>query len=97
MLERLQKIKKILREQILQNVENLNNKQLTNIISKGIDAPEFRNLLVKTRKNDERIQSYKGKTLSSKYIAEAIIEGYNWNKVHNVLTKREEVLISKKL
>ncbi len=84
-------------EQILQNVENLNNKQLTNIISKGIDAPEFRNLLVKTRKNDERIQSYKGKTLSSKYIAEAIIEGYNWNKVHNVLTKREEVLISKKL
>ncbi len=83
--------------QILQSIEYLNDEQLSNIISKGVDAQEISNLLIKTRENDERIQSFKSKSLNSKYIAEAIVEGYNWRKDGNSLTIKEKELLAKKL
>ena len=41
--------------QILRNIENLNDEQLINVISKGVDSQEISSLLIKTRENDERI------------------------------------------
>ena len=79
--------------QILESVENLKDEQLNSIISQGVNAQEIRGLLIKTRENDERIQTKKSKTIGSKYIAEAIIEGYNWKKDGNTLTKAEKVLL----
>ena len=79
--------------QILESVENLKDEQLNSIISQGVNAQEIRGLLIKTRENDERIQTKKSKTIGSKYIAEAIIEGYNWKKDGNSLTKREKELM----
>ena len=83
--------------QILQSIENLSDEQLSNIISKGVDAQEISNLLIKTRENDERIQSNESKRLSSRYIAEAIVEGYNWKKDSNSLTKQEQILLANTL
>ena len=81
-------------EQILQNVESLSDEQLVNIIEQGVNAQEVSKLLIQTRENDERIQVYnKDKGLGSKYIAEAIVEGYNWKKDGNTLTKKEKELI----
>jgi len=83
--------------QILQSIENLSDEQLSNIILKGVDAQEISSLLTKTRENDERIQSFKSKSLDSKYIAEAIVEGYSWRKDGNSLTIKEEELLANKL
>ncbi len=83
--------------QILQNIENLSDEQLSNIISKGVDAQEISSLLIKTRENNERIQSFKSKSLDSQYIAEAIVEGYNWRKDGNSLTIKEKELLANKL
>ncbi len=79
--------------QILKSVENLTDEQIVSIISRGIDAPEFSELLIKTRKDSERIQIRKSNTVSSKYIAESIVEGYNWKKDGNSLTKKEKELL----
>ena len=79
--------------QILENVEKLTDEQLNSIISQGVSAQEIRGLLIKTRENNERIQAKRSKTIGSKYIAEAIIEGYNWKKDGNALTKDEKVLL----
>jgi len=79
---------------ILEKVNNLNNEQLASIILNGINAPEIKDILIKTRESEERIQSYKSKTLSSKYIAEAMVEGYNWKKEGNALTKKEKNLLA---
>ena len=83
--------------QILQSVEILGDEQLSNIISKGVDAQEISSLLIKTREDDERIQTNKNKRLGSRYISEAIVEGYNWKKEGNALTKREKDLIASTL
>lgn len=83
--------------QILQSIENLSDEQLSNIISKGVDAQEISSLLIKTRENDERIQANKSKRLGSKYIVEAIVEGYNWRKEGNSLTKKEKELLANRL
>ena len=45
--------------QILQSVEILSDEQLSNIISKGVDAQEICSLLIKTREDDERIENAK--------------------------------------
>ena len=82
---------------ILKSVESLTDEQLSNIISKGIDAPEINDLLIKTREDNERIDSFKTKTLESKYMSEAIVEGYNWKQTGNSLTKQEKVLVANKL
>ena len=79
--------------EILKNVETLTDEQLKSIISQGVNAQEISGLLIKTRENDERIQANKSKKLGSKYIAEAIIEGYNWKKDGNSLTKKEKELM----
>lgn len=86
-----------LSKQILQNVQNLSNNQLVDIISKGVDAPEITDLLVKTRKNDERIQVSKSKTSKAKYVSEAVVEGYNWKETGNSLTKQEKILVANTL
>lgn len=86
-----------LSKQVLQNVQKLSEEQLASIISKGIDAPEIKDLLIKTRENDERIQSNKSKTIGSKYISEAIVEGYNWRQTGNSLTKIEKILVANTL
>ena len=83
--------------QILQGIENLSDEQLSNIILKGVDAQEISSLLTKTRENDERIQAHKSKRLGSKYIVEAIVEGYNWRKEGNSLTKKEKELLANRL
>ena len=82
---------------ILQSVENLGDEQLSNIISKGVDAQEISSLLIRTRENAERIQAYKSKSVSSKYIAEAIVEGYNWKNEGNTLTSNEKVIMTNRL
>ena len=82
---------------ILRNIENLKDEQLISIIYKGLNAPEISDLLIKTRENDERIQSTESKRLGSKYIAEAIVEGYNWKRDGNVLTRNEKELLANKL
>ena len=84
-------------EQILQNVESLSDEQLVNIIEQGINAQGINDLLIKTRENDERIQATRSKTLGSKYIAEAIVEGYNWKQTGNSLTKQEKTLVANTL
>ncbi len=83
--------------QILQNVESLSDEQLINIISRGIDAQEIKDLLIKTRENDERIQTTNSKRLGSRYISEAIVEGYNWKQTGNSLTKQEKILVANTL
>lgn len=80
-------------EQILQNIEKLTNEQLIDIISQGVNAQEINNLIIKTREKDERIQAHKSKRLGSKYIAEAIVEGYNWKQDGNTLTESEKALM----
>lgn len=80
-------------EQILQNIEKLTNEQLIDIISQGVNAQEINNLIIKTREKDERIQAHKSKRLGSKYIAEAIVEGYNWKQDGNTLTESEKILM----
>ena len=82
---------------ILENVENLTDEQLKNIISQGINAQEISNLLIKTREKDERIETTKSKTKNAKYVAEAIVEGYNWKKDSNSLTKKEKELLTRAL
>ena len=83
--------------QILQSIENLSDEQLSNIILKGVDAQEISSLLIKTRENDERIQSTKSKRIELKYISEAIVEGYNWKKDGNSLTRKEKTLLANAL
>ena len=83
--------------QILRNIENLNDEQLINVISKGVDSQEISSLLIKTRENDERIQVSKRKSIDTKYIVEAIVEGYNWRKDGNSLTINEKVLLAQRL
>lgn len=83
--------------QILQSIENLNDEQLSNIILNGVAAQEISSLLIKTREDDERIQSNENKTLGSRYIAEAIVEGYNWKREGNSLTKQEKILLANTL
>ena len=83
--------------QILESVENLTDEQLKNIISQGINAQEISGLLIKTRENDERIETTKSKKKSAKYIAEAIVEGYNWKKDGNSLTKNKKELLANAL
>ena len=82
---------------IIESVENLTDEQLEDIISQGIDAQEISSLLIKTRDKDERIQAKKSKKLGSKYIAEAIVEGYNWKKDGNSLTIKEKELLANAL
>ena len=83
--------------QILESVEDLTDEQLKSIISQGVNAQEISRLLIKTRENDKRIETTKAKKRSAKYIAEAIVEGYNWKKDKNSLTKKEKELLSKAL
>lgn len=83
--------------QILESVEALTDEQLKSIISQGVNAQEISRLLIKTRENDKRIETTKAKKRSAKYIAEAIVEGYNWKKDKNSLTKKEKELLSKAL
>ena len=82
---------------ILESVENLTDEQLKNIISQGINAQEISNLLIQTREEDQRIKSTKTKKKNEKYVAEAIVEGYNWKKDSNSLTIKEKELLSKAL
>ncbi len=84
-------------EQILQNVESLSDEQLVNIIEQGVNAQEISDLLIKTRQNDERIQINRRKRLESKYITEAIVEGYNWKQTGNSLTKQEKIMVANTL
>ena len=84
-------------EQILQNVESLSNEHLVNIIEQGVNAQEIGDLLIKTRQVDERIQTNKSKRLGAKYIAEAIVEGYNWRQNGISLTKQEKTLVANTL
>ncbi len=83
--------------QILQSIENLSDEQLGNVISKGVDSQEISRLLIKTREKDERIQVSKRKSIDTKYIVEAIVEGYNWRKDGNSLTINEKVLLAQRL
>ena len=82
---------------ILASVENLTDEQLNSIISQGISAQEISNLLIKTRERDKRIESTKSKRKRAKYIAEAIVEGYNWKKDSNSLNKKEKELLTRTL
>lgn len=75
----------------------MNDEQLINVISKGVDSQEISSLLIKTRENDERIQVSKRKSIDTKYIVEAIVEGYNWRKDGNSLTINEKVLLAQRL
>ena len=70
---------------------------MINVISKGVDSQEISSLLIKTRENDERIQVSKRKSIDTKYIVEAIVEGYNWRKDGNSLTINEKVLLAQRL
>ena len=83
--------------QILERVENLTDEQLNSIISQGVSSQEISSLLIKTRENDKRIETTKAKKRSAKYIAEAIVEGYNWKKDSNSLTKKEKELLANAL
>lgn len=83
--------------QILSSVEKLPLEQLLDIIENGANSQEIQNILVKTRESNQRIQSFKSKSLDSKYIAEAIVEGYNWRKDGNTLTIKEKELLAQRL
>ena len=83
--------------QILEKVESLSDEELRNIIVQGIDAKEFPKLLVKTRDKEDRIELSKNKGKNSRYIAEAIVEGYNWKKDSNSLTIKEKELLANAL
>ena len=81
--------------QILRNIENLNDEQLINVISKGVNSQEISSLLIKTRENDERIQVSKRKSIDTKYIVEAIVEGYNWRKDGKEISQKEKAVLIK--
>lgn len=83
--------------QIIERVEKLGDEQLKSIISQGINAQEISSLLIKTRENSKRIESTKTKKKSAKYIAEAIVEGYNWKEDGNSLTKKQKELLANAL
>lgn len=83
--------------QILDGVKGLADEQLKNIVSMGIQARELIELLAEIRNKSDRIDYYRSKGKKSAYIAEAIVEGYDWKKEGNSLDNREKLLLVNKL
>ena len=83
--------------QILDGVKGLADEQLKNIVSRGIQARELIELLAEIRNKSDRIDYYRSKGKKSAYIAEAIVEGYDWKKEGNSLDNREKLLLVNKL
>ena len=81
---------------LLENVSSLNIEQLLEIYNKGIDTKGIERLLVQTKDKEQRIQFQKGKDNNTKYIVEAIIEGYDWRKTRK-LTKDEKNKLAQRI
>ena len=83
--------------QIFTKTESLTNEQLSNIILQGIDSKEIQDILIITREKNKRIQQSRKKSNETKYIAEALVEGYNLKKVRGALTLKEKERLIKKI
>lgn len=81
---------------LLENVSKLSTEQLLEIYNNGINAKDIERLLVQTREKERRIQLQKGKDNNTKYIVEAIIEGYDWRKTRK-LTKDEKNKLAQRI
>lgn len=81
---------------LLDNVSRLNTEELIEIFNDGIDAKGIKKLLISTRSKDQRIQMQKNNDDITKYIVEAIIEGYDWRKTRR-LTKQEKDILGKRI
>lgn len=81
---------------LLESVSKLSTEQLLEIYNNGINAKGIEKLLVQTREKEQRIQLQKGKDNNTKYIVEAIIEGYDWRKTRK-LTKDEKNKLAQRI
>jgi len=80
---------------ILNKISNFSREQLEDIFNNGVNSKVLQELLIKTREENKRIEQYKGKHKKIKYIAEAIVERYDWKKVRGALTKAEKSALAK--
>ena len=81
---------------LLENVSSLNIEQLLEIYNKGIDTEGIEKLLISTKSKEQRIQMQKNNDDITKYMVEAIIEGYDWRKTRR-LTKQEKDILGKRI
>ena len=81
---------------LLERVSSLSEEQLLEIYEKGIESEPIKGLLVLKTSKDQRIKIQRRNDINTKYVVEAIMEGYNWQKTRK-LTKQENDTLAKKI
>lgn len=85
-------------KRLIESVQKLSTNELKEVIEIGIDSEQIKRIFMENQKDDkQRIQINKNRTVSSKYMVESIVEGYNWRRDGNSLTSEEKELIADKL
>lgn len=77
-------------EKLLNRINELDVDDLLDIYQNGTKSEKTLQLLIKTRNNNERIDTYKDVNKEVRYFVEAIIEGYDWRKIGRGLTKMKK-------
>lgn len=83
-------------ELLLDRVSSLSEEQLLEIYEKGIKSEQIKELLVLKTPKEQRIKVQRRNDMNTKYVVEAIMEGYNWQKTRK-LTKQEKDRLAKKI
>lgn len=84
-------------KRFLKNFSRLGNKKILEIYNKSTSLDEIKDLLIKPRIKTQRISIFNNKSVNSVgYMAEAIIERYNWKEA-GVLTKKEKDILALKI
>ena len=80
---------------LLESVSALTVDQLLEVFNNDVSSDEIEKLFVKTRKKAERIQMPTRTPEYTKYMVEAIIEGYNWKECRTLTRKRKKYTCQK--
>ena len=83
-------------ELLIARVSSLSEEQLLEIYEKGMKSEQIKELLVLKTSKDQRIKVQRRNDRNTKYVVEAIMEGYNWQKTRK-LTKQETDRLAKKI
>ena len=77
-------------KRLLFDVQNLSNEDLNDIVVNGNKSEKVLELISNVRNDYERINALQHKSDELNYIAEAIVEGYNWKKYNSILNSDEK-------
>ena len=83
-------------ELLIARVSSLSEEQLLEIYEKGMKSEQIKELLVLKTSKDQRIKVQRRNDRNTKYVVEAIMEGYNWQKTRKLM-KQETDRLAKKI